>query len=80
MLKSLRRYTAGLALIATLGVAPVSASADDYDPQLSGHPLRVAAYIVHPFGVLLDTLIFRPAHWVGSHEPFRTLFGHETED
>jgi hypothetical protein len=31
---------------------------------------------VHPLGVLVDYAIFRPAHWVGSHEPWRTIFGH----
>jgi hypothetical protein len=30
--------------------------------------------------VILDLLIFRPAHWVGSHEPLATLFGHEPYD
>ena len=29
----------------------------------------------HPFGVALDYLIFRPAWWVGTHEPLRTIFG-----
>ena len=42
----------------------------------SGFPLRFVAYVVHPVGVILDTLIFRPAHWVGSKEPLKTLFGH----
>jgi hypothetical protein len=39
--------------------------------------LRILAYCVHPVGVILDYLIFRPAHWVGSHEPMKTLFGHK---
>ena len=30
--------------------------------------------------VLLDTLIFRPAHWLGSKESMRTIFGHTDED
>jgi hypothetical protein len=64
---------AGVAL--ALLAAPTSASAEEYKPTESGHPLRVVAYIVHPVGVALDYLIMRPAWWVGSHEPFRTLFG-----
>jgi hypothetical protein len=48
---------------------------DDYDPTETGHPLRVAAYILHPVGVILDTLIFRPMHWLGTHEPIKTLVG-----
>jgi hypothetical protein len=26
--------------------------------------------------VIVDTLVFRPAHWLVHHEPLRTLFGH----
>ena len=33
----------------------------------------------HPFGVILDTLIFHPAWWVGQHEPFHTLFGVQSQ-
>lgn len=59
--------------------APLAANADDYDDEKSGHPLRVVAYVFYPVGLLIDTLIFRPAHWLGSREPFSTLFGHEDE-
>ena len=48
---------------------------DDYDSKQAGHPLRIAAYVLHPVGVIIDWVIFRPAWWVGSHEPFYTLFG-----
>jgi hypothetical protein len=47
----------------------------NYEPDRAGHPLRVVAYVVHPVGVILDYAIFRPAYWIGSHEPLRTLFG-----
>jgi hypothetical protein len=69
---------AAVALAAALGAA-APASADEYDPQEAGHPLRVLAYVLHPVGVALDYLIFRPAHWVGHHEPMHTIFGHEIE-
>lgn len=72
----LRRFLAGGLALALLGVA-LPAVADDYNPKRAGHPLRIAAYVVHPVGVVLDYLIMRPVHWVGSHEPFRTIFGHE---
>lgn len=49
--------------------------ADDYKSRDAGFPLRIVAYAVYPAGVVLDYLIFRPAYWVGSHEPFRTVFG-----
>ena len=48
---------------------------DEYDSKEAGHPLRIIAYALHPVGVVIDRLIFRPAWWLGSHEPFHTLFG-----
>ena len=63
-------------LLAVLGFALVAdAGPARYNPRRAGHPLRVAAYAAHPFGVILDTLIFHPAWWLGQHEPLRTLFG-----
>ena len=56
-----------------LWAAPAAAAR--YDPQKAGHPLRIAAYVLHPAGVILDYLIFRPAWSLGVREPFRTLFG-----
>ena len=74
--RGFRSLAAALTVAAALTIA-LPALADDYDDQTSGHPLRIVAYVVHPIGVILDYLIFRPFHWVGSHEPFSTLFGHE---
>lgn len=54
--------------------APVAAE-PEYESSQAGHPLRIVAYVLHPVGVILDTLIMRPAYWLGSHEPLRTLFG-----
>lgn len=58
---------------------PAAAGPTRYEPRRAGHPLRIAAYAAHPFGVILDTLVFHPAWWVGQHEPFRTLFGVQTQ-
>ena len=73
------RLARPLAAVLLLGSSFVSApaAADEYDPQRAGHPLRVIAYILHPIGVAFDYLLFRPAHYVGSQEPFRTIFGHQ---
>ena len=46
-----------------------------YESLRAGHPLRIIAYALHPIGVILDYAIFRPAYWIGSHEPIRTLVG-----
>jgi hypothetical protein len=67
-----------LALAALAAAAP--ARADTYDPQRAGHPVRVLAYIVHPVGVMLDLLIFRPAHWIGSQPGLDKFFGHKRYD
>lgn len=50
---------------------------DEYDPTETGNPLRIVAYVLHPVGVILDTLIFRPAYWLGGKEPIKTLVGRE---
>jgi hypothetical protein len=78
-----RRLASGAAAAALLvllllaAFAPRPASADDYDPEDAGHPVRIIAYALHPIGVALDWLVMRPAHWLVEREPFRTLFGNE---
>ena len=68
----------GVALIAALVIAGASPSfAADYDPSTAGHPLRILAYAVHPVGVALEYLLVRPAHWLISTEPMKTVFGHK---
>lgn len=74
-----RRRLAVLVLGAWLLALGAPAAAHDHDPEEAGHPLRIVAYALHPVGVALDWLVMRPAHWVGHHEPFRTLFGHEDD-
>lgn len=70
------RWAASTAILA-IGLAVASpAAADSYRSGRAGHPIRVTAYVLHPLGVLIETLIFRPAHWVGSQEPLKALFGH----
>ncbi len=56
--------------------AALPAAANEYEKERAGHSLRIVAYVVHPIGVILDYAFFRPFHWIGSHEPFKTLFGH----
>ena len=78
--RRLARRVLMIALLLPLLLAGVPASGsdsaeDEYDPTETGHPLRIIAYVLHPVGVVLDTLIFRPAHWLGSKEPIKTLVG-----
>ncbi len=76
----LRRSLLTLALLVSLALVAAPAAADEYDSRRAGHPLRVVAYVLHPVGVALDWLLFRPAHWVGSQPVLRTIFGHEIDE
>ncbi len=53
--------------------------AAEYDSEEAGHPLRIVAYAVHPAGVILEYILYRPAYWIVQKEPFATLFGHNAE-
>ncbi len=68
---------APLIILLSIALVGAPAAADRYNEEEAGHPVRIVAYIVHPIGVILDYLILRPGHWLVSHEPMRTLFGHE---
>ena len=74
-----RRLRAIAALLLSMGLlfSASPALADEYDEDMAGHPLRIIAYVLHPVGVAIDYLIMRPAHWLVSHEPMKTVFGHE---
>ncbi|MEN8181577.1 MAG: hypothetical protein ABFS46_03470 [Myxococcota bacterium] len=72
------RWISG-ALAASLLLLAATASADEYDVERAGHPLRIVAYIAYPVGFAIDFLIMRPAHWVVSHEPWDEIFGHEED-
>ena len=65
----------GLMVLALVASAAPARAEEDYDPKYAGNLVRIAAYILHPAGVLIDYAIMRPAWWIGSHEPFRTIFG-----
>jgi hypothetical protein len=67
--------TLALVLALTFLAPPAWAATTRYNPRRAGHPLRIVAYALHPFGVVVDTLLFHPAWWLGTHEPLRSLFG-----
>lgn len=52
------------------------AAANPHDPERGGHPLRVAAYLLHPVGYFLDRVFVRPAHWLISRDSLAPIFGH----
>ena len=69
------RNLAAAGLLATTLLFGAPVGADEYRSDDAGNPLRIVAYIVHPVGVILDTLIFHPAYWIASLEPIKTLVG-----
>ena len=62
---------------ALLAAAP--AFGDDHRSDRSGHPLKIVGTVLYPVGWLIDTLIFRPAHWLQNREPVKTVTGHEKD-
>ena len=71
-----RGWISALSLALVLALA-TPATADEYDASNAGHPVRFVAYLLHPVGVLIDYVLMRPAHWIVSHEPMKTIFGHK---
>jgi hypothetical protein len=70
------RLAVSLCLAVTLILVPVASRADQYDDSQS-NPLRVTAYLLNPFGVALEWVIFRPFHWlVSATKPQEYIFGH----
>lgn len=70
---------AAAALLLSLPSAGL-ASDGDFDAERTGHPLRMAAYIVYPIGFAMEWLLFRPAYWLGGHQPFKAVFGRTDAD
>lgn len=76
-MKSARYAAAVGALCFLLGSKPIVAAPDQYDDSQS-HPLRIAAYLIHPAAFLLEWTFFRPFHWlVSATAPQEAVFGHE---
>jgi hypothetical protein len=63
--------------ILTCSLTPAEAGAERYDPKKAGNPVRIAAYLLHPVGVLIDYGLMRPCFWLVQREPFSTIFGYE---
>ena len=73
----MKRTVIATMLCGALSFLPATSSAvlDQYDDTQS-HPLRVAAYVLHPVGYVAEWVVFRPFHYlVSSAAP---LFGHRS--
>jgi hypothetical protein len=74
----MKRSITALSLVAVLAMygSALAVPQDEYDDSQS-YPLRVAAYLLHPVGVGLEYLIFRPFHWLVSYnDTTELIFGH----
>jgi hypothetical protein len=69
----LARTAAAIGLVLALA-APASA-VDAYDDG-QAHPLRLAAYILHPIGFLSEWLVTRPLHRIFSQDDLESISGH----
>ena len=72
---SVRRVLLAFCVVAATTLA-TPALAHRHDPERGGHPLRVAAYLLHPVGYFLDVVLVRPAHWLISRDSLAPIFGH----
>jgi hypothetical protein len=65
-----------LTLCATLGWSSLPAFAHDAYDDSESHPLRVAAYALHPIGFAIEWLVARPLHFVLSAPQIEPISGH----
>jgi outer membrane protein OmpA-like peptidoglycan-associated protein len=74
-MRIVRSLLIAILILGTLQSRAIAAP-DEYDDSQS-HPLRVAAYLIHPFAWLTEWLVFRPFHFlVSATEPQEAVFGH----
>lgn len=75
-MKASRFFIGALLGALALTVRPALAAWDDYEDGQS-HPLRIAAYLLHPVGWLAEWMVMRPFHFiVSATEPQEAFFGH----
>ncbi|GIW40437.1 MAG: hypothetical protein KatS3mg076_1014 [Candidatus Binatia bacterium] len=88
----MKRMAVVLSLVALLSVPPLARAdmsrvpnsgtarhADEYD-ELESHPLRIAAYLLHPVGFALEWLVARPLHALVSQPGLDKVFGHRPHE
>ena len=78
----MRKLILAVVAVALLGSAQLSfagGGADDYDDSQS-HPLRLAAYIIHPIGWTLEWLVTRPFHELVAQPDLAPVFGHTSHE
>ena len=77
-IKGWKGMAVGLLLLLFIA-GPAGAYYDDYGDSES-HPLRLAAYALHPAGRAIEWLIIRPLHVIISQPQLEHLFGHRPHE
>lgn len=72
----MRRLLLGLTLAVWMVGMPATTNAHDAYDDSQAHPLRLAAYAVHPVGFALEWLVTRPIHFLVSQPRLERVFGH----
>lgn len=67
------------ALLGSAQLSFAAGGADDYDDSQS-HPLRLAAYLIHPIGFTLEWLVTRPFHELVAQPDLAPVFGHTSHE
>ena len=65
-----------LVVVAGLVGVPATGRAHDAYDDTQSHPLRLAAYAMHPIGYGLEWLVMRPIHFLVSQPSLERVFGH----
>jgi hypothetical protein len=68
-----------LCLVAATAVSTPARADSRHNPKRAGHPLRFIAYVLHPVGFVIDTVLVRPAHWLVSRDSLAPVFGHQDD-
>src|SRR6188768_72341 len=79
LMRKLMMVAVAVALLGSARLSYAVGGADDYDDSQS-HPLRLAAYLIHPVGYTLEWLVTRPFHELVAQPDLAPVFGHTSHE
>ena len=69
------RIMLGFLVVALFSCASLGFSNDYERLGEDDHPLRIAAYVLHPAGVAIEYAVTRPIHWFTKQTELNKVFG-----